>query len=104
MFGLKSRADLSAFLHTKAPNVYFQPTENTKLKYPCLLYAPYSYDKDEANNNGYLVHNSYQVTYITTDTTSTVPEELLKEWPMSTFNAFFVNDNLYHSVVIMYTH
>ena len=34
----KTRLDLQSYLKTLTANVYFQPPENVKLNYPCIIY------------------------------------------------------------------
>lgn len=99
---MADREELSKYLHTKCPNVYFQPGKNTTLKYPCLVYEPNDIFRLAANNKGYVLVPGYQVTYITKEKSSLVPEELLSEWLPSSWSTYFVTDNLYHTVVVLY--
>jgi hypothetical protein len=83
-------------------NVYYQPPENVKLKYDCIIYkntAPYT---RRANNNLYILQHSYQVTFITSNPVSTIPDKLLEEFPMIDRINDFVSDNLYHYVYELY--
>lgn len=83
-------------------NVYFQPPESVKLKYDCIIYktkAPYT---QRANNKLYILQHLYQVTYITSNPVSTIPDQMLYEFPMIDRVNDFVNDGLYHYVYELY--
>ena len=41
---LRSRLGLDEILRSLAPNVYFQPPETIKIKYPCIIYSLDDYD------------------------------------------------------------
>ena len=96
------RLRVSEYLHTLSPNVYFQPSESTTLKYPCIIYEPNDILRMDADNLGYIMHTSYQCTVITSDKTSDIPEKLLAGWQQSDWSTYFVTDNLYHTVLILY--
>jgi hypothetical protein len=83
-------------------NVYYQPPENVKLKYDCIIYkntAPYT---RRANNNLYILQHSYQVTFITSNPVSTIPDKFLEEFPMIDRINDFLSDNRYHYVFVLY--
>lgn len=83
-------------------NVYYQPPESAKLKYDCIIYknsAPYT---RRANNKLYILQSQYQVTFITSNPVSTIPDRLLKEFPMIDRVNDFVSDGLYHYVYELY--
>lgn len=82
-------------------NVYFQPPENVKLKYPCIIYHLSDNFTFKADNKLYKNTNRYQITLVSRD-----PDDLryskLIELPMSVFDRFFVADNLNHWVFSLY--
>ena len=82
-------------------NVYFQPTTNTSLKYPCIVYQKDNETPFFANNSPYDVKNRYAVTVIDRDPDSEIPGKVSK-LPMSRFNRHFVADNLYHDIYNLY--
>ena len=57
---LKLQETLEQVLGSK--NVYFQPPESMRLKYPCIVYGISSGDTIFANNVPYKFDISYQVT------------------------------------------
>lgn len=83
-------------------NVYFQPPESIKLKYPCIVYSRSGIDKHNAGNKLYKSMNQYEVTVIDRDPDSTFPTDILAHFPMCGFSREFVSDNLYHNVLTIY--
>lgn len=97
----QARAELDALLRLLVPNVYFQPPENVRMAYPAIVY-----ERDEllptfADNVPYSVDKRYQITVITNDPDSTVPDQLAR-FPQCRFSRHFVADNLYHDVFNLY--
>lgn len=82
-------------------NVYFNPPEGFKLRYPCIVYNLSRVDRRSANNRAYLLFDSYTITLIERDADSKLYESILKE-PMCSFSNRFVSENLYHTVLSMY--
>lgn len=84
-------------------NVYFQPPESVKLKYPCIVYERSDVRTSSANNHIYLNHKQYTVTYIDEDPDSEIPDKLL-ELPYCSLNpgGHFTSDNLNHDVFTLY--
>ncbi len=83
-------------------NVYFQPPESFKLKYPCIIYELSRIEADEANNKAYIVNKRYTVTTIDEDCDTELPEKLLSELEYCSHDRRFVSDNLYHDVFTVY--
>jgi hypothetical protein len=90
---------LVELLGTRA--VYFQPPEEKKMEYPCIVYQRDLATTQFADNSPYRTTKRYQVTYIDEDPDSLVPDKLAK-LPLSTFARFFVADNLNHDVYNVY--
>lgn len=65
---MKTRADLSKELHALIDNVYFQPPESVKLKYPCIIYSLERPDVDYADDDLYSQFNHYNLILITQKT------------------------------------
>jgi len=82
--------------------VYFQPPENLKLKYPCIVYNVNNAMVNHADDYPYILHRRYEVTYITTDPESSIPDILLKEFQYCSYDRRFVSDNMYHDVFTIY--
>lgn len=94
-------SELQSLLTTFAPNVYFQPPESVKLKFPCITYSINPGWVRHANNNLYTRRRSYTVTYIHRDPgTETVNR--IEELPYCSYDRRFAKDNLYHDVFELY--
>lgn len=82
-------------------NVYFQPPASIQIKYPCLIYELEDLTPVFADDLTYLLHNSYQVTYITRN-----PDDCnirkIASLPQVRFSRYFSADNLHHYIYIMY--
>ena len=99
----RSRLDLHEILCEilGSRNVYFQPPESIKLKYPCIVYERSQIQTEKADNLNYTSHKQYTVTVIDKDPDSEVPDKLLN-LPYIRFDRHFVVDNLNHEVFTLY--
>lgn len=79
------------------PNLYYQPPESIHLNYPCIIYQLKGLDSTYANDNPYIQKVSFEATYITRSSTSSVITNLGK-LSCSKFDRYFVTDNLHHYV------
>lgn len=82
-------------------HVYFQPAENLKLEYPCIIYKRDFADTKFADNVAYLRKKRYVVTVIDRDPDSDIPDKIA-QLPMCLFDRFFVADNLNHDTFNIY--
>lgn len=82
-------------------NVYFQPPENLRMNYPCIVYSRDSADTKFADNNPYSYQKRYQVIAVDRDPNSATPDKIA-QLPMCTFNRFYTADNLNHDVFNLY--
>lgn len=82
-------------------NVYFQPTTNTQMRYPAIVYHLGTLDSTHANNDPYRIDTAYTVTYIDRDPDSDIPMKLIR-MRKSSFDRKFVADNLNHTVFNIY--
>ena len=78
-------------------NVYFQPPENVKLKYPAIVYSIDNIGTWHADNDPYHHQTRYQVIFIDYDPESDAIDALLS-FRMSRFDRHYVSDNLNHYV------
>ena len=97
----KTRLDLQAYLKTLTANVYYQPPENQKLKYPCIIYSKTRIDGTFANDGVYRLDHGYQLIYLTFDPDDPMIDTLAKI-PTCRFQREYVVDGLYHDVFIIY--
>lgn len=82
-------------------NVYFNPPESVKMRYPACRYELGDIQNQHADNIVFRQHSSYTVTLIDFDPDSTLPEKMSKI-PRARFNRHFVASNLHHWVFTIY--
>lgn len=78
-------------------NVYFQPPETVKLKYPCIIYHEDYIDTTYADNIPYLHKKRYSITVIDRDPESVIKDKI-SDLQACLFERHFTVDNLYHTV------
>ena len=107
---LDLQQELIAFLGSD--KVYFEPTEDILLSYPCIVYSHSDVFVGRADNSIYMYRHKYEVTYISEDPNgdevgfdegepvedSSVIQQFLLTFPKSRFVRNFTADGLYHSV------
>ena len=84
------------------PNVYFQPPENTSIKYPAFIYNLSDYSHRPADNINYMNSERYTVTYIHKDPDIDLTDEMFEAFSMCRFDRRYVKNNLYHDVYSIY--
>lgn len=82
-------------------NVYFQPPEGLKMKYPVIVYSRDDIVNDHADNNPYIRSVAYQVTVIDKDPDSEIVDKI-STLPMCEFDRHFASENLNHDVFTLY--
>ncbi len=83
-------------------NVYFQPPENVKMKYPCIIYTKNNVRSRYADDLRYASMNEYTLTIVDRDPDSTIAGRLLERFPFCSFSRRYTADNLYHDVLMLY--
>lgn len=91
------RLELQALLEGMVDNVYFQPPENVKMVYPCIIYNRDFILTDWADDKPYLMRNRYLVTVIDRNPDSVLPDQLAA-LPLCVYDRFYTADNLNHHV------
>lgn len=82
-------------------NVYFQPPETVKLKYPCIIYSRRKGDTQFAGNKPYIYNMSYDVTVIDSNPDSEIPEKIAAI-PQCISDRHYTADNLNHDTFVLY--
>lgn len=82
-------------------NVYFQPPETIKIKYPCIIYERSSNNVKFADDNPYTTRRRYTLTVIDKDPDSELPDKI-GMLPLCTSDRMFTSDNLNHYVFNIY--
>lgn len=83
-------------------NVYFQPPESIKIKYPAIIYSLDSIQSRFANNQTYQQKRRYKITYITKDPDSALIDIFPQALSPVDFDRAYTADNLYHYVYTLY--
>lgn len=96
-----SRLELHAILTSITTNVYFQPPETVKMKFPCIIYKRSSGDTQFADNNPYIHRLRYQITVIDSNPDSDIPGKIAM-LPMCVFDRHFTSNNQNHDVFNIY--
>lgn len=82
-------------------NVYYQPPETVKMKYPAIVYSRNNINNEYGDNLAYLQNYAYLVTLIDKNPDSEFVNKLA-ELPMCTFVRGYREDNLNHDVFLIY--
>lgn len=83
------------------PNVYFQPPNNFKMKYPCITYSLMTVNTMYANDRTYGKKSCYLVTVIDSNPDSPIPDKI-GNLPFAQFDRRYVSDNLNHTAYTVY--
>ena len=82
-------------------NVYFQPPESVKMKYPAIRYSRNRIENTSADNVTYRQDVSYTITVIDRDPDSEVVERV-SLIPHIVHDRSYVADNMNHDVFILF--
>lgn len=98
-----NRLDLQAMLEEilGSRNVYFQPPESVKMKYPAIVYSRSNIKNDFADNTVYMQSHMYQLIVIDEDPDSKIVQDI-SAIPTCKFNRHYTSDNLNHDVFTIY--
>lgn len=82
-------------------NVYFQPPPEEEMRYPAIVYNRDSSNTRYANNGPYSRVKAYQVTVISSNPDSEIPDRVAA-LPMCEHQRFFSTAGLNHDVFTLY--
>lgn len=82
-------------------NVYYQPPETLKMKYPAIVYSKSNIKSRHANNSVYSFFICYDITVIDRQPDNPVIAKLLALQYCS-FDRHYEADNLHHDVLTLY--
>lgn len=83
-------------------NVYYQPPESIRLKYPCIVYSQKVPHVLHADNLPYQKTRCYKVMLITGDPDTELQDELEKLPLIRMVTDPYTSDNLHHFVYQLY--
>lgn len=98
---LRRRKEFNKLLKTICNNVYFQPPDNIRMKYPAIIYKVYLTEDEYANNNKYLGCTYYELTVVDRNPDSEVAMAVYR-LPKSSFVREFKSDDLNHYIFRVY--
>ena len=82
-------------------NVYYQPPETIKMRYPAIRYNRSRMDSKYANNKKYSMMDCYELTVISRLPDDPVIKKLL-QLPYCSYDRHYESDNLNHDVFTLY--
>lgn len=82
-------------------NVYFQPPESIKMKYPAIVYSRRKPNNRYADNIIYRRLPGYELTVIDEDPDSEIVDKV-SCLPMCAYDRNFASDNLNHTTFVIY--
>ena len=101
---MASRLDLQTELEELlgSTNVYFQPPESVRLKYPCVVFNKNNWYIRNANDFPYLYQPNYQITFIDYDPDADWDVKMMRHFRYVSYDRSFTADNLNHWVFRLY--
>lgn len=78
-------------------NVYYQPPESVRMKYPAIKYSRDDIQNTFANNNVYMQQYAYEITVIDEDPDSETVDKISK-LPTARFERHYTSDDLNHDI------
>ena len=100
---MASRRNLQTELETilGSRNVYYQPPESVKMKYPAIVYSRKNIDNIFADDTVYTQNHAYELTVIDPNPDSEIVMKVSR-LPACTFDRRYTADNLTHDVFRLY--
>lgn len=97
-----SRLELQNLLESilGSRNVYYQPPESIKIKYPAIIYSRNNIDNNFADDIVYMQNHTYQIIVIDANPDSEIVNKISK-LPMCRYNRHYTSDNLNHDIFIL---
>lgn len=96
---LKLHAIFEEILNSR--NVYFQPPETIKMKYPAIVYKRDNIDNRHADDTVYMQKDAYEVIVIDPNPDSIYVRKV-STLPMCRYERYYTSDNLNHDVFTIY--
>lgn len=97
---LKLHEELCTILGSR--NVYFQPPESVKMKYPCIRYSISGVRQLKAGDKQYKSTTQYEIVVIDSNPDSDIHSRILAHFQMCSYNRGYVEDNLNHNNLTLY--
>ena len=91
-----------ALKHIGISNVYFEPPQSIKLKYPCAVFKRGVISSRHAGNIIYKIDDSFDLTYIRLDPDDDMTHDILNIFRQIRHTRTFVADGLHHDQYKLY--
>lgn len=91
---------LEIFLNSR--NVYFDPPETIRMKYPAITYNLYRLNQRFADNKPYRLLPCYSITIIDNESNIDWISQMLESFEYCSFDRTYYSDNLAHYSFIVY--
>lgn len=100
---MASRLDLQTKLEALlgSKNVYYQPPESLKMKYPAIRYSRSDIESKHADNMKYSNFDRYEIIVIDNLPDNAVIKKIL-DLPYSSFERHYTSNNLNHDIINLY--
>lgn len=85
-------------------NVYYNPPESIRMKYPCIRYTKAKPKTIKANNERYLRMECYTVTVMSTDPENDIADLLMDHFQYAEYDRPYNSDGIAHDVLTIYYH
>ena len=83
-------------------NVYFQPPESLKMKYPCIRYKKSRPRVNHADDIRYFKKNHYEITVIDTNPDTDIPDKIADNFEFCSIERYYNSNNLTHCALDLY--
>lgn len=83
-------------------NVYFQPPETMKIKYPCIIYYKNAYPVRYADDQVYKAKQNYTVTVVDSDPDSEIHYNIQNAFQYCRVDSYYRSNNLNHTKLTLY--
>lgn len=100
---MRTRIELQVLLEEclGSRNVYYEPPESVKMKYPAIVYTKSDYYYAHADDTKYSMQKQYQIIVISKTPDDPVIEKLL-QLPYVSYGRHYNGDGLSHDVLTIY--
>lgn len=99
---MDNRLSLHEELLQFVENVYYQPPDNIRMSYPCIVYHKTGWSNRSGNNDHYIKNQQWTITLIDTDPDSLTAEDIEKHFEYCSIQQYFKKDNLSHTTLRLY--
>lgn len=82
-------------------NVYYNPPEDIRISYPCIIFQLEDIERRSADNIGYIKKHRYQLKLIDYIPDNPARDKLM-DLPYCTFDRSYKADNLNHDILEIY--